>query len=73
MEVLRVVTFNLLSPEHADWPSRRTVIEAELRRLRPDLVALQECVRDTGGRLPRRVGSRATPTFPDTPSPPTTR
>jgi endonuclease/exonuclease/phosphatase family metal-dependent hydrolase len=48
MEVLRVVTFNLLSPEHADWPSRRTVIEAELRRLRPDLVALQECVRDTG-------------------------
>jgi endonuclease/exonuclease/phosphatase family metal-dependent hydrolase len=48
MELLRVVTFNLLSPEHADWPSRRTVIEAELRRLRPDLVALQECVRDTG-------------------------
>ena len=44
MEVLRVVTFNLLSPEHADWPSRRIVIEAELRRLWPDLVALQECV-----------------------------
>lgn len=48
MEVIRVVTFNLLSPEHAGWPSRRTVIEAELRRLRPDLLALQECVRDAG-------------------------
>jgi endonuclease/exonuclease/phosphatase family metal-dependent hydrolase len=46
MKPLKVVTLNLLSPDHADWPSRRVLIRAELRRLDPDLVALQECVLD---------------------------
>jgi endonuclease/exonuclease/phosphatase family metal-dependent hydrolase len=45
---LRVLTFNLLSPDHADWPSRRVPIRAELHRLQPDLVALQECVLRAG-------------------------
>jgi endonuclease/exonuclease/phosphatase family metal-dependent hydrolase len=44
MQSLTVVTFNLLSPEHADWARRRVLIRDELRRLEPDLVALQECV-----------------------------
>jgi endonuclease/exonuclease/phosphatase family metal-dependent hydrolase len=41
---LRVMTFNLLSPDHADWSRRREIIRMDLRRLRPDLVSLQECV-----------------------------
>ena len=41
---LRILTFNLLSPDHADWPRRRAVIRGGLRHLRPDLVALQETV-----------------------------
>ena len=48
MKRLRVLTFNLLSPDHADWPSRRVPIRAELHRLQPDLVALQECVLRAG-------------------------
>jgi endonuclease/exonuclease/phosphatase family metal-dependent hydrolase len=44
MRTISVMTFNLLSPEHADWPGRRKVIRAGLRDLRPDVVALQECV-----------------------------
>jgi len=41
---LRVLTLNLLSPEHADWPRRRPVTRAGLASLSPDLVALQETV-----------------------------
>jgi endonuclease/exonuclease/phosphatase family metal-dependent hydrolase len=41
---LRVLTMNLLAPEHADWERRRPVLAAGLRHLRPDLVALQETV-----------------------------
>jgi endonuclease/exonuclease/phosphatase family metal-dependent hydrolase len=41
---LRVLTLNLLSPDHADWDRRRPVIQAGIERLRPDLVALQETV-----------------------------
>ncbi len=41
---LRVLTLNLLSPEHADWPRRRDVLAEGIRRLGPDLVALQETV-----------------------------
>jgi hypothetical protein len=41
---LRVLTLNLLSPDHADWDRRRPVIRAGIERLRPDLVALQETV-----------------------------
>jgi endonuclease/exonuclease/phosphatase family metal-dependent hydrolase len=43
-ERLRVATVNLLSPEHADWPRRRTVLGSELRRLGPDIIALQEII-----------------------------
>jgi endonuclease/exonuclease/phosphatase family metal-dependent hydrolase len=38
----RVLTMNLLSPQHADWERRRPVLIDGLRTLRPDLVALQE-------------------------------
>jgi endonuclease/exonuclease/phosphatase family metal-dependent hydrolase len=44
LDRMTVLTYNLLSPDHADWPSRRLPIRAELGRLRPDVVALQECV-----------------------------
>jgi endonuclease/exonuclease/phosphatase family metal-dependent hydrolase len=40
----RVLTVNLLSPEHEDWPRRRAVLRAGIAALRPDLVALQEVV-----------------------------
>lgn len=43
--VLRVLTWNVLAPDFAEWPERRKAIRAELRRLRPDVIALQE-VRD---------------------------
>ena len=43
---LRVLTYNVLSPSHADWPARRAIITAGLADLRPDLVALQEVAED---------------------------
>ena len=45
---LRVLTLNLLSPDHADWERRRAVLRDGLRALRPDLVAFQETVWGTG-------------------------
>jgi endonuclease/exonuclease/phosphatase family metal-dependent hydrolase len=39
---VRVLTMNLLAPEHADWERRRPVLTDGLRTLRPDVVALQE-------------------------------
>lgn len=45
MRELAVLTYNLLSPDHAAWPRRREIIRAGLRSLQPDVVALQECVR----------------------------
>jgi endonuclease/exonuclease/phosphatase family metal-dependent hydrolase len=42
---LRILTFNVLSPGHADWPARRAVIQAGIDALDPDVIALQE---DTG-------------------------
>lgn len=39
---IRVLTLNLLSPQHADWERRRRVLVDGLRTLRPDLVAFQE-------------------------------
>ena len=42
---LRVLTLNVLSLEHAEGRSRRRVLRRELRRLRPDLAALQEVSR----------------------------
>ena len=45
MREFTVLTLNLLSPSHADWPRRRTLIREGLRRLAPDVVALQECAR----------------------------
>lgn len=40
----RVMTTNVLSPGHADWDRRRTVLQAEFARLNPDVLALQEVV-----------------------------
>jgi endonuclease/exonuclease/phosphatase family metal-dependent hydrolase len=42
---LRVLTLNVLGLEHAEGRSRQDVLQKELRRLRPDLVALQEVTR----------------------------
>ena len=47
-ETLRVITFNLLAPDQADWDRRREVIRSGLRELRPDVVALQETVWGSG-------------------------
>jgi endonuclease/exonuclease/phosphatase family metal-dependent hydrolase len=47
-ETLRVITFNLLSPDQADWDRRRKVIRSGLRKLRPDVIALQETVWGNG-------------------------
>jgi endonuclease/exonuclease/phosphatase family metal-dependent hydrolase len=41
---VRVLTLNLLAPQHADWERRRPVLVDGLARLRPDVVALQETV-----------------------------
>ncbi|WP_345378617.1 endonuclease/exonuclease/phosphatase family protein [Pseudonocardia yuanmonensis] len=42
---IRVVTLNTLSPQYAEGRRRRAAIREELRRLDPDVVALQEVVR----------------------------
>jgi endonuclease/exonuclease/phosphatase family metal-dependent hydrolase len=42
------MTLNLLSPDQADWKRRRPVLQAGIRELRPDLVALQETVWGNG-------------------------
>ena len=39
---IRVMTQNLLSPQHADWPRRRDVLRAGIAALRPDVLAVQE-------------------------------
>ncbi len=41
---VRVMTLNLLSPDHGGWERRRPVLRAGIRALQPDLVALQERV-----------------------------
>jgi endonuclease/exonuclease/phosphatase family metal-dependent hydrolase len=45
---LRVLTYNVQSPEHGDWPARRELIQAGVAELDPDVVLLQE---DTGDVL----------------------
>jgi endonuclease/exonuclease/phosphatase family metal-dependent hydrolase len=45
---VRILTLNLLSPEHAEWERRRPVLQAGIRQLQRDLVALQETVRGNG-------------------------
>jgi endonuclease/exonuclease/phosphatase family metal-dependent hydrolase len=42
---MRALTLNLFGHD-ADWPARRQVLTAGLRRLRPDVVALQEAIVD---------------------------
>jgi len=39
---MRVATFNVLGPSNPDWDRRKEVSAAALRRLNPDIVALQE-------------------------------
>jgi endonuclease/exonuclease/phosphatase family metal-dependent hydrolase len=41
---VRVMTMNLLSPTHADWPRRREVLQRGIADLAPDVIALQETV-----------------------------
>jgi endonuclease/exonuclease/phosphatase family metal-dependent hydrolase len=43
--VLRAMTLNLWA-QHGDWPARRGALREGLRRLRPDVLALQEAVVD---------------------------
>lgn len=45
---MRIMTLNLLAPDHADWERRRPVLAEGLRTLRPDVVALQETVWGSG-------------------------
>jgi len=45
---IRVLTLNLLSPQHVNWERRRPVLIDGLRKLRPDLVAFQETVWGNG-------------------------
>ncbi len=57
---LSVVTFNL-HHDREDWPERRRVIQRELERLQPDVVALQEViqkphVRNQAAWLARKLG-----------------
>lgn len=53
---LDVVTLNLWH-DREDWPHRQAVIEAELRRLSPDAVLLQEVLQDDG--LPNQAQTLA--------------
>jgi len=43
--ILTVVTFNLWHDQH-DWPKRLNVIVAEMRRIRPDVLCLQEVLQN---------------------------
>jgi endonuclease/exonuclease/phosphatase family metal-dependent hydrolase len=45
---IRVMTMNLLSPDHADWPRRQEVLQRGLTELAPDVIALQETVWGNG-------------------------
>ena len=45
---IRVLTYNVQSPSHGDWPGRRELIQAGIAGLDPDVVLLQE---DTGDVL----------------------
>jgi endonuclease/exonuclease/phosphatase family metal-dependent hydrolase len=44
MTTMRVLTQNLLAPQYQDWTRRRLALVSGLRRLDPDVVALQEVV-----------------------------
>lgn len=60
---LDIVTLNLWH-DREDWPHRQTIIEAELRRLSPDAIVLQEVLQDEGlanqaQALARRLGYHA--------------
>jgi endonuclease/exonuclease/phosphatase family metal-dependent hydrolase len=45
---LRVMTLNLLSPDHGDWGRRRSVLQAGIANSGPHLIALQETVWGNG-------------------------
>jgi endonuclease/exonuclease/phosphatase family metal-dependent hydrolase len=45
---LRVMTLNLLSPDHGDWERRRLVLQTGLASWEPHLIALQETVWGNG-------------------------
>jgi endonuclease/exonuclease/phosphatase family metal-dependent hydrolase len=41
-QTIRVLTFNILSPDQANWEGRRQAARTGLRALQPDVLALQE-------------------------------
>lgn len=53
---LDIVTLNLWH-DREDWPRRQRIIEAELRRLSPDAIVLQEVLQDDG--LPNQARTLA--------------
>ena len=53
---LDIVTLNLWH-DREDWPHRQAIIEAELRRLSPDAIVLQEVLQDDG--LPNQAQALA--------------
>ncbi|MCV2457810.1 endonuclease/exonuclease/phosphatase family protein [Streptomyces sp. ICN988] len=50
---MRLMTMNVLAPSYADGPSRRAVLAEELKRLSPDVLALQEVTREDAEGLER--------------------
>jgi len=56
LQTIRVLTFNILSADHANWERRRQVARSGLRAIRPDIVALQETT--PGIRMPGRRSAR---------------
>ena len=53
MDRLRLLTYNVLSLDHADGPRRQEVVRRGLVDLAPDVVALQEVDSDGAARLQR--------------------
>jgi len=53
---LDIVTLNLWH-DREDWPNRQAIMEAELRRLSPDAIVLQEVLQDDG--LPNQAQTLA--------------
>ncbi|WP_214407232.1 endonuclease/exonuclease/phosphatase family protein [Pseudonocardia lacus] len=70
MTGLRVLTMNTLSPTDVDYSARRRVLRDELRRLDPDVAALQEVEPGQAADLlgPDRHAVRHRSTAPDDPA-----
>jgi endonuclease/exonuclease/phosphatase family metal-dependent hydrolase len=63
-QTIRVLTFNILSTDHASWERRLQAARTGLQALRPDILALQESRRRPylltlrAGEMPLELGRR---------------